>query len=51
MMKADILAQRISEQARVPVGSDRTVLILGQHKDKFRIFRAKDGVIVSLKGI
>jgi hypothetical protein len=50
MMKADLLAQKISEQADEPVGTDRTVLILGEHRDKFRIFRAKDGVIVSLKG-
>ena len=49
MMKADLLAQKITEMANVRVGADRAVLILGEHKDRFRIFRAKDGVIVSLK--
>ncbi len=50
MMKADLLAEKISKNTDDPASTDRVVLILGERKDRFRIFRAKDGVIVSLKG-
>ncbi len=50
MMKADLLAEKISKQTGDSASTDRVVLILGEHKERFRIFRAKDGVIVSLKG-
>ncbi|MCP4693758.1 MAG: hypothetical protein GY859_37335, partial [Desulfobacterales bacterium] len=49
MMKADLLARKISKEANMEMGVDRLALTLGGHKRKFNIFRARDGVILSLK--
>ena len=49
MMKADLLTRKVAERVGMEIGLDRLLAILGEQKDRFKIFQAKDGLLVSLR--
>ena len=49
MMKADLLARKVAKRVSMEIGLDPLLGILGERKDRFNIFQARDGVLVSLR--
>jgi hypothetical protein len=49
MMKADLLVKKISQKTYIGTDTNHVVSLLGKNRKKFNIFRAKDGILISLK--